>query len=213
MSRRRTVAVLLVVWALVVAATSSLAWLVIDHAGQGVLSATRAVPAVDASAVGRSSPPTPTPTPTGRTSTRTPRAGATTSTRPVSPAHVSTAPPPSARRTTVPPRPTATRSVAPPAPPRAPQPVSAVARARGGSVGVSCAGSSATLLFATPKDGWLFEVEHESGQVHVKFERHSGGEGESQVEAHCGSAGPVFDVQESGGDAPASLKAVGAEAD
>lgn len=92
---------------------------------------------------------------------------------------------------------TATRSVTPAPTPRATTAAPAAATVKtwtgaAGSVRVSCTGGTIKLLGATPADGWRVERAESGSDVDVRFER---GEDEVEVEAQCGSNGPVFSVE------------------
>lgn len=98
--------------------------------------------------------------------------------------------------TTSSPAPT-TSPAAPPAAPPAPPPatVSRSFSSRGGSVGVSCTGSTPELVFASPAQGWAVdhqEVERE--HVEVRFV----GPGEVRMRVTCGPDGPVVEVEDRG---------------
>lgn len=75
----------------------------------------------------------------------------------------------------------------PPAP--APTSVSRTFSSEGGSVGVRCTGSSASLLSASPSSGWTVEVDAAGpSQIDVRFRR---ADHESRVRASCVAGAPV----------------------
>ena len=64
----------------------------------------------------------------------------------------------------------------------------------GGSVGVGCAGVSASLGFATPRPGYATEV-HDAGpeRVEVRFE---GEAGESRITVTCAGGKPAAEIRD-----------------
>lgn len=158
----------LVAWVLVVAATSTLAWVAISRAGDEVLGAPSA-PLPDAGAAGgavSSSAPTASPS-TGPGSSST------------------TAPPP----TTRPPATTGGSSTNPPAA----QPVDRSATVTGGQVTVRCAGDVISLRAAIPSSGWTLRDESRVGEVRVEFRSD---EGQSEVRATCVAGVPQLEVDD-----------------
>lgn len=112
---------------------------------------------------------------------------------PTTPSTPSTPTTPTSGPTTASPAP-ATSPAAPPAPPP-PAPVSRSFSSRGGSVGVSCTGSTPELVFATPAQGWAVdEQEVEREHVEVRFV----GPGEVRMRVSCGPDGPVVEVEDRG---------------
>lgn len=98
-------------------------------------------------------------------------------------------------------RPTATRSATPAPTPRRTTAGPSVATVKtwtgtAGSVRVSCTGGVIKLIGATPADGWRVERAESGSDVDVRFER---GESEVEVEAKCGTNGPVFRVESEDG--------------
>lgn len=86
-----------------------------------------------------------------------------------------------------------TSPVAPP--PDPPAPVARSFSSRGGSVGVSCTGSTPELVFASPAQGWAVdEQEVEREHVEVRFV----GPGEVRMRVTCSPGGPVVAVEDRG---------------
>lgn len=165
------------VWAVVVAVAAGVTWTVIDAAGQNLLAgddtATSAqdVPPPAASYKGRTLGP-------NKTSGPSKSASAGPTARP-SRSHTSSDPSPASLSgsSTGPPVHNAEERVwqGPP-----------------GTVAVRCNGPAATLLSATPSNGYRVEAEHGGpDEIEVKFES---GERETKVEAGCLSGVPRFKV-------------------
>lgn len=189
MSKRALVAAV-VGWVTVVGATSAVAWVAIDRAGREVLTAPAgsiADPGVVATGAPR--------TPSGRSTTSRP----TPTSRPTE--HPSpTAPSTSGSSTTTHPHPAATQT---PSTTRtrttvasAPSAVDRTVRVEGGQLGVRCTGSTASLRFAQPADGWSVKVE-EAGPDKVKVQfTGSAQHREIEVEARCSGGTPVFSTSD-----------------
>jgi len=165
---RRDVLLGALAWVAVVAAGSGVTWVVIDDAGQQVLSE------IPVAAVPSAVPPTPS---------RTPRAHRTRHAHPSKPAGGSATPSATpTHRPTV--RPTGSA-------PRAEQ---RTWRGTGGTVVARCTGTRVWLLSATPNDGYQVEVgDRGPAEIEVTFK----GRGETQVKARCSVGAPWFSTEPS----------------
>ncbi len=197
MSRRtRTVLAGVALWMLIVAGTSTAAWLIIDRAGREVFTTDAAGPPEPAGVAAGVVPPVSTGTPTSATTTPAPSISAATpsSTHPV-PRPTTPGSPNRTTSTSSTPLDT-TSTTQPPAPPPSAD-VSDSVTVSGGTVGVSCAGSTISLRYVTPRNGWSYEIDSSSHSIEVKFHR-LGAQDESEVHATCSGGRPVFE-QSSGG--------------
>jgi hypothetical protein len=175
-----------VLWCVVVAAVSSLVWVVISRAGAGVVPGTQPQADVTGSlpvpgaghASGRPSPGvTLTPWPTHEASSSSTSPSAATST-PVLPPPSSSSPSSSSSVSTTPPAPVSQRRSwsGPP-----------------GHVVAECRGPAVHLVAAYPNAGWRYDIGSRGPElVQVRFVR-VGEDGRSvTVEARCGSGVPDF---------------------
>ncbi len=194
--RTRTVVAAMTLWLVIVAGTSTAAWLVIDRAGREVFTTTEAAGSLEPAPT---TPPVTTDAPTS--TTPPPRSSPTTGAPKPSSTRPAPRPTTSARSSSTP-RPTSTPSAPQPSPtpaktsPPPPATVSDSITVSGGTLGVSCQGSTITLRYVTPRNGWSYELHRESRTIEVKFSRQGGG-GESEVHATCSGGRPVFE-QDSG---------------
>lgn len=203
--------VLVTVWAVTVAGVAVVTWQVIHTAGRGVLDEssepalgldTTSTPSPTADSVWRpahpnSNRPRPSTTPTSPTVTPRTVPSPTSSSHPTStpshpapshrPEHSSS---PSAGHGS----PNATATASP-----SPTTVSSASvdswRGAAGVVTVSCEPSRIRLLGATPADGYRLEVEQESHEVQVHFQREDPAD-EVQVVAQCTHGVPAFQVEQ-----------------
>lgn len=165
-SRRRVMTLVLGVWLLVVAGTSSLVWVAIASAGRGVSDPVAQAP-------GSTAPTTPS-----VANSHTAGSGSTaSSTRTHS------------RATTSPRSGTSSTVTAAPAPTSTQPTRQGSTTVPGGSVSVSCEGSRITLLGAAPAVGWSVETDRSESTVEVKFHRP---ESETEVHATCVDGAPRF---------------------
>jgi hypothetical protein len=181
---RRTLLTGVLVWVLVVAATSAVTWAVIDAAGQSLLAGQ------DPVAQTRPQPAPATTSPTGgpqgepsRRPTKHRAAGGGPSRSP-SPSAQPGAPAPTSGPPAAPTRTTRPRGVeqtwqGPP-----------------GLVTVRCDGARTTLLAATPNNGYRVEADRGTERIEVHF---AGASGEYQLEARCVGGVPRFAVESEGG--------------
>ena len=193
---RRSLTIGALVWLAVVVVVSVATWTVIDAAGRDVTARPAgdpvgAGPLVRSTAPAATSSPQRSRTPAATPRTRTPRPTRTTAAAPSVPP--STAPPVD--------RPT---SQAEPRPAQAPAPA-AQERTWSGSAGtvtVRCVGRRASLVSATPADGWRMEVK-DRGPDRVRVELESRGESgeaydgdsdKADVRAECLGGSPRFRV-------------------
>ncbi|KQU67427.1 lipase chaperone [Phycicoccus sp. Root101] len=216
MSRRTgTVVAAVALWLAIVASTSTVAWIVIDRAGRGAYLTDGARPELTQAGPGTtttdvtegtvsatSSVPSSTSPPTssaGRPPT-TSRPARTTPSH-SAPAPRSTVPSPAVTPPRTGSRPSSTPRPAPrtsASSPVRPQTVDDSISVTGGSVGVSCRGTTLTLRFATPRNGWSYELDRSSTEIEVQF-RQNGSEQESEVHARCSGGAPVFETSSSDG--------------
>ncbi|KQZ90108.1 hypothetical protein ASD62_13170 [Phycicoccus sp. Root563] len=216
MSRRTgTVVAAVALWLAIVASTSTVAWIVIDRAGRGAYLTDGARPELTQAGPGTtttdvtegtvsatSSVPLSTSPPTssagGHPSTSRP---ARTTPSHSAPAPRSTVSSPAATRPRATPHPSPTPRPTPKpsaSSPVRPQAVDDSVSVTGGSVGVSCRGTTLTLRFATPRNGWSYELSRSAAEIEVQFRR-TGGEQESEVHARCSGGAPVFETDSSDG--------------
>lgn len=198
MSRQRVLGAA-VVWLAVVATVSALVWVVISHAGDGLVASDQPF-VTTRSERGTAAPrtpssrtsPTPTKAPT-RTPSRTPSASP-------SPVPSATASPSTGAPTDSPSTPT-TPSTSPSTSPTEQPSTPATEERRTwqgppGSVVVSCGATGIRSVFAQPVDGFRAEVHREDDLVDVEFE---GQEDESglhvSVTARCVGGVPTFSAQ------------------
>lgn len=217
MSRRTgTVVAAVALWLAIVASTSTVAWVVIDRAGRGAFltdgarpELTQADPGTATTPVTEGAPATasstsPVPSRTrlpassgGHPSTSRPPGG---SPSPSTPTPRSTLPSPASTRPRSTPSPASTPRPTPKPPASSPAHPPAVVddsvSVAGGSVGVSCQGAVLTLRFATPRNGWSYELDRSSTEIEVQF-RQNGSEQESEVHARCSRGAPVFETSSS----------------
>ena len=196
--RTRTVLAAVTLWLVIVGGTSTVAWVVIDRAGRGVFitdAGGAPEPSSPTSPVATDPPTTGTHTgapPQSHTSTSS---GTASSTRPSprpSPRPPSSAP--STRSST----PEGGTTSPPPLP--APSPtVSDSVTVSGGTVGVNCQGSTISLRYVTPRNGWSFELDRSNRKIEVKFSQQHA-EGEAEVHATCSGGRPVFETASGDGD-------------
>ncbi len=180
MRRARTAALAVLGWLAIVVAASTLAWAAIDRAGRVTYLGGGTAPSAQAAAT---TPPTTAPSPTTPPAHGT--GSSTTSTT------STTAAPPPTRHTT-----SASSSAAPATTPTARAAETSVA---GGSVGVTCTGSTLSLRYATPQDGWSYTVERKDNELQVTFRR--GGDGDKvEVHARCQANAPVFSTEDGSQD-------------
>ncbi len=173
----------LAMWLGVILVGSGITWLVIDQVGRSVVT--------DHSALADPAPRGPEGTSaTSRTASPTPKPAAKRTARPTkSPS----APQSSATAPTETPKPAGSTRSQEPAPPRT---VTRTWSGPAGRVTVSCSGSRATLMSASPSDGWRVEVEKRGPvEVEVSFSQ-SGEGGESHVHADCSGGQPQFKVEQ-----------------
>ena len=157
-----------VLWCLVVVVGAAVVWQAIDAAGRDIFSGD-AGPVV-----------TPTTSTTPSDDSPTPEAEPTRSTSVPSPTETTTraSPDPS------------------PADPSTPSTQSRAWQGREGRVEVRCSGTDATLVSASPADGYAMEVDKRGpDEVRVEFSR---GDQELRVEARCAGGVPAFEVDQSG---------------
>ena len=64
---------------------------------------------------------------------------------------------------------------------------------RGGTLAASCPAGAASVLYATPADGWRVEVEQEGVEAHVDFRR---GEDRVRVRLDCAASQLTTSVEE-----------------
>jgi hypothetical protein len=179
---RRTLLTGVLVWVLVVAATSAVTWAVIDGAGQSLLAgegpvaATRPLPAPGTTAPAGSPQVEPSHRPgthraagASRSPSASPQGGASS---PASPQ----------------PRPTRTKG---------PRGVERTWQGPPGLVTVRCDGARTTLLAATPNNGYRAEADRGTEHIEVHF---SGAAREYKVEARCVGGVPRFAVESEGGE-------------
>jgi len=210
-----------VAWLLVVAATSTVAWLAISRAGDQVLAApavARPSAGADAGTAGvDASGGTPTPRGTS-TAAAGPAPGAvitealpppSTSTDPAQgsatsgvvpstsgnagPGPRATPPAPSRSAGTTAPAPAASTSAVQPAV----QPVDRSVTVTGGQVTVRCTGGVVSLRAATPAGGWSVRVDPRgSTEVRIEFRAAEGSDGASEVHATCSGGVPQLEVDD-----------------
>jgi hypothetical protein len=96
------------------------------------------------------------------------------------------------------PGPTPTSGSPQSATPPAPREVARTWAVTGGTVVATCTGSTITLAYATPQDGWTVEVGS-SGPEYVEVELHTDA-AETRLRAACVDGVPVPDVAQDGGD-------------
>lgn len=211
MSRRtRTVLAGVALWMVIVAGTSTAAWLIIDRAGREVFPTDAAGPPEPQGMLPGGAPLVATGTPTSATTppapslTTGPTPPSTRSApRPTTPGSTN----PTAR-TSITPLDTASTTTPPGSPPSAD--VSDSVTVSGGTVGVSCAGSTISLRYVTPRNGWSYEIDSSSRSIEVKFRR-LGAQEESEVHATCSGGRPVFELS-SGGAQRSSVPSATTEA-
>jgi hypothetical protein len=181
---RRTLLTGVLVWVLVVAATSAVTWAVIDAAGQSLL----AGPDPVAQTRPQPAPATTSPTgsPQGEPSRRPTRHRAAGPSRSPSPSALpGGSPTPTSRPPAAPTR-TTTR----------PRGVERTWQGPPGLVSVRCDAARTTLLAATPNNGYRVEADRGTERIEVHF---AGASGEYQVEARCVGGVPRFAVESEGG--------------
>ena len=184
--RTRSLVVAVVAWVSVVAVASGVTWLVIDSAGQDLLTADTPVAA------------SLTPSPP-RAGTRAPRAepsAARSTSAPARSARPSTAPSPDTTPSASSPAPAPAPAPSSPADDDPPTPVSRSDAWTGaqGTVAVTCTGPRITGRSVTPNDGWHAEVEGSAaGEVEVKVES---GERATPVKVRCVGGVPRFQVEQ-----------------
>ncbi len=180
---RRTLLTGVLVWVLVVAATSAVTWAVIDGAGQSLLAGedpvaeTRPLPAPATTSPAGSPQAEPSHRPRKHRA-----AGASPSPSPSAPPGASS--PPASPQ----PRPTRTKS---------PRGVERTWQGPPGLVTVRCDGARTTLLAATPNNGYRVEADRGTERIEVHF---SGAAREYKVEARCVGGVPRFAVESEGGE-------------
>lgn len=160
-----------VLWVAVVVIASALAWVAIDQAGRQVSASGILISPGAASVSSAQASRTPPPRPTRRPASE-----------PSHPQSSTNAP-----ATTRPPIVTAVPTRTPAAPTRV--------RSWSGSAGtvtVSCNGTTAQLISASPADGWRAERQAVAGGVGVQFDR--GDTSQMLLSATCSGTGPVFKV-------------------
>ena len=183
--RRRTVVAAVLVWAGVVAATSGVTWVVIDAAGQQVLSqdaplplpvATAATSPVDLlppTELTASAGPADEEGPTGADSS--PRAGSSLSSEPS------------------PSSPVSSESPEPPAASPLPAARERTWQGAAGTVAVRCLGGDASLRSASPSDGYGVEIGSRGpSEVEVTFRTRGDPDTEVHVKAVCVAGAPSF---------------------
>ena len=157
-----------VLWCLVVVVGAAVVWQAIDAAGRGIFSG-EAGPVV-----------TPTPSTTPSDDARTPEP---------EPSRSSSVPSPSDTTTDASPSPSTSE-------PSAPSTQSRAWQGREGRVEVRCSGVSASLVSASPADGYAMEVDKRGpDEVRVEFSR---GDQELRVDARCAGGVPAFEADQSG---------------
>lgn len=185
-------------WLGVVAAGSGLTWLVIQRVGHVVGSQG---PVAETPVVGpvRTASPGPSPARPSASGTARPSASpsaATTRPAPRPSPDATTAGPGTSAASPKPPAPRSTRRATPaPTPSSEPRPatVTRTWTGTGGRIGVSCTGSRAALVSASPADGWRVEVEERGPEeVEVRFRSDAS---EVRVQARCAGAEPRFEVE------------------
>jgi hypothetical protein len=211
----RTAVILVAVWASTVVGVACVTWQVIHAAGRGVLDVPSG-PAITQTTVPTSSPSADSVWQPARSPTRRPDQGpATRASGPSTAApSVGSTPTPSSRPTSTPSQPSAshgpshfaspgpgsgghhgTPTSTPSTPTTPPAPATDTWRGEAGIVTVSCEVDRIRLLGATPSDGYRLEVEQESDEVQVHFEREDPAD-EVQVVARCSHGVPHFEVEQ-----------------
>ena len=184
---RRNVLLGALAWVAVVAAGSGVTWVVIDDAGQQVLSET------PVAAVPSAVPPVPGRTPHAHRTRHTPPSSAAgaTATPSARPTHRPSVPPTDSAKPSHDASPTE-----PPAPPAQQR----TWRGTAGTVVARCTGPRVSLVSATPNDGYQVEVGSRGpAEVEVTFK----GGGETQAKARCSAGAPLFSIEphnDAGGD-------------
>ncbi len=166
-------------WVVVVAAVSALTFIVVDGVGRSVGQVTtapdvRADPGVKPSTTATASPTATqaSPSAVAPSPTAPESVGDTPITEPPPPTEApgdSTEPPPASQ-------------------PTGPQIITGSFSNPGGTVVVSCQGSTLTVGGISPRDGFKVENEMEGGHLSVKF---SNSRSEYSMELGCGGSGPV----------------------
>ena len=171
---RRQAAGAVLLWLLSVAAISLTAWAVVDRVVQVDGNGPRAVAGPTPSALPTltSAPASASPSATADPATVTPTTPPTRTPPAASPPPASSPPTRSAPTTSAP----------------APEGDSKVFVSRGGTVRVTCNGSSLSVDAVTPYDGWSLSREVESGSIEVKFRL---GEQEEEIHLSCHNGTPV----------------------
>lgn len=175
---RRQAAGAVLLWLLSVAAISLTAWAVVDRVvqvgGKGPRAVAGPTPLAlpTLSSAPASATPSASPSATADPATAAPTTPSTRTPPAVSPPPASSPPTRSAPTTSA----------------HAPEGDSKVFVSRGGTVRVTCNGSSLSVDAVTPYDGWSLSREVESGSIEVKF---SLGEQEEEIHLRCHNGSPV----------------------